>query len=967
MLFGDEGDDHLDGGEGRDELQGGLGNDTLNGGADRDWLVGSEGADLLSGEAGDDKLIGGADADRLVGGEDRDTLEGGDGHDTLEGGTGDDRLRGEADDDVLHGEAGDDDLNGGAGNDLLYGGTGNDALIGESGNDTLYGGGDDDALVGEAGEDLLYGETGGDMLKGGASRDVLSGDAGADYLYGGSGDDTLLGGSEDDLLYGDEDADSLDGGSGEDKLWGGSGDDTLQGGLGHDVLTGDAGADSLDGGLGDDKLSGGAGNDTLTGGGGADQLFGGEGNDIIGGGPDTDYIDGGGGTDIIVLTGSRADYMIRFNTALGRYSIVDLRAGSPDGTDLADIEIFRFADDDLTIAELNYITAADAEMAYDVESSDGSKSRLGWRPSADSPSVIEAYVQRRNIAGDLMSETVFRPDGSRLAHAWDLTGAMSWSSYVQAYDTQANLISQVYTNRNGSFTKWEWDPEAIDSHNWRIRETTYDNLADYELGTASRQFETIDDGELGPVDFIENLSDRTGQVWDTKVKELNTAMQVLIETIVNDDESSIIKGSDYNQDNHNYRDGVNAAQGPGQEWMAFEERRNTNGVKTWETYKYYGATPQQERTVERGWDYNGEDWTSCELTMDYQLRPTVHEQWLDNGTRTVKEWSYTGQGWDWRETLYSGNTRLTEKEHYEGRKQIYREWNGGSAFDERETHTNVNGAVTYQHEKLGNQMTVRLWDIDQVQLWERQIAVTVNGATSRIETIYSDHKTVEIFDLTGNETWTRHVQVWRGADLQNKVEDKFYNGQTLVKELGWDFGGQSWDELEKRYHDGDVVYDKLIKDDKTYTLNKLDYQGEDWDTISIKGKVIQGVEKESWKETLYDDSLRIIVEKDLDNADWDTKLWKSREYGGVRLNFVEGITFDEPYTNNDGRTFTDHYHFNDRAGVNSWKTAGIFSMNGGQSGWSGWYEPDDGPSRPQAFSQTAVDRLMAWKGLLLTL
>ncbi|HZW46538.1 MAG TPA: calcium-binding protein, partial [Microvirga sp.] len=255
------------------------------------------------------------------------------------------------------------------------------------------------------------------MIKGGSGIDHLYGDAGADYLSGGDGSDIIAGGDHDDQLYGDEGDDSLDGGAGADRLWGGAGNDTLQGGLGHDVLTGDAGNDSLNGGLGDDKLFGGFGNDTLDGGGGSDQLFGDEGNDILIGGPDVDYIDGGAGTDTIVLTGQRTDYLIRFSTALSRFSIVDLRSGSPDGTDLADVELFRFADGEMSVAELNYMTQADADIAYNVDGSDGSKSRIGWRPSAEDPTGIEAFIQRRTIIGALVSETVFKPDGTRVARA----------------------------------------------------------------------------------------------------------------------------------------------------------------------------------------------------------------------------------------------------------------------------------------------------------------------------------------------------------------------------------------------------------------------------------------------------------------------------------------------------------------------------------------------------------------------
>jgi Ca2+-binding RTX toxin-like protein len=939
-----------------------LGNDTLIGGAERDWLVGGEGADLLLGGDGEDRLIGGIDADHLIGNADRDTLEGSDGKDLLEGGTGDDRLRGDADDDVLHGEDGDDDLNGGAGQDLLYGGTGNDALIGETGNDTLHGGTGDDALVGEADDDLLHGEMGSDVLKGSDGLDTLSGDAGADYLYGGSGNDTLLGGSEDDLLYGDGDSDSLDGGSGEDKLWGGTGNDTLLGGLGHDVLTGDAGADSLDGGLGDDKLSGGAGNDTLVGGGGADQLFGGDSNDIMIGGPDADYIDGGAGTDTIVLTGARTDYLIRFNTAIGRYAIVDLRAGSPDGTDLADIEIFRFSDGDLTIAELNYVTAADAEMAYDVASSDGSKSRLGWRPSPSDPAIIETYVQRRNIAGDLISETVFRPDGSRLAKAWDLTGLLAWSSYVQTYDTQANIISQVDTNRDGTLTKWEFDPAAIDAQDWLNRESTYRNQAEYAADLAVRQFDTIDEGKLGPVDFIERLWDRTGQTWNTSVKELDTAKRVLIETIVNDDGSSLIRGEDYDVDGHNYRDGVNAAQAPGQEWDSFEEHRDTGNNKTKEIYKYYGATLEQERTVERGWDYNGQDWTRYELTRDHLLRETVEERWFDNGTRSYKEWNWSGQTWAWRETLYSGSTRLTEWEQYERHRHIYREWNGGSAFDERETRYGADGIHYYQHVVKGGQKIAHDWDRADAYDWVEKITTTDNGITTRVETIYGNRKIVEIFDNGGDE-WTYRVQEWRGTNFADQLNDKFYKGTTLVRERKWDLADEGWDYDDKRYHDNSVVYHKVIKDNDTYTIDRVDYEGKGWDTISIKGKIINEEEKAYWTETLYDGAYWIIEEKDLGKEEWDTRISKSREYGGQRLNFFEGITFDDPRTEG-GRTYKAYFESHDRPGVMNWWRVGMYAMDEDQGGdWLGWVQDDSLNSGRGTIPAAIVQKLKSWNGL----
>ena len=65
MLFGQAGDDILNGGGGNDALFGGAGDDDLRG---------NSGRDLLLGEAGDDALDGGRLNDSLLGGEGNDVL-----------------------------------------------------------------------------------------------------------------------------------------------------------------------------------------------------------------------------------------------------------------------------------------------------------------------------------------------------------------------------------------------------------------------------------------------------------------------------------------------------------------------------------------------------------------------------------------------------------------------------------------------------------------------------------------------------------------------------------------------------------------------------------------------------------------------------------------------------------------------------------------------------------------------------
>ena len=238
-IFGQDGNDHLEGGYANDRVIGGNGSDTL---------VGRNGDDVLNGQAGNDRLFGVNGDDALIGQTGNDQLFGGTGNDTLVGDEGVDALRGEDGNDILRG--GDDD-------DILFGGSGNDTLRGEQG---------DDRLRGEDGDDALHGDQGNDELLGQAGNDILIGGTGNDELYGREGDDTLRG---------DEGNDTLNGGLDNDLLLGREGDDVLRGGLGDDILRGEEGSDSLFGDAGDDSLD--AGNDgvrdELTGGTGLDQFL----------------------------------------------------------------------------------------------------------------------------------------------------------------------------------------------------------------------------------------------------------------------------------------------------------------------------------------------------------------------------------------------------------------------------------------------------------------------------------------------------------------------------------------------------------------------------------------------------------------------------------------------------------------------------------------------------------------------
>ncbi|MCF2870611.1 cadherin-like domain-containing protein [Octadecabacter sp. G9-8] len=166
----DLGDPEPDNGD--DLVFGGAGNDTILGADDSDELYGDDGDDFIDGEIDDDELFGGA------------------GNDTLLGGEGDDILKGEEGDDILDGEEGDDVLFGGVGEDTLDGGDGDDRLAGGQDDDVVNGGDGDDTVSGNDGNDTLTGGDGEDFINGGADRDVILGGNGGDVVNGGNaGDD----------------------------------------------------------------------------------------------------------------------------------------------------------------------------------------------------------------------------------------------------------------------------------------------------------------------------------------------------------------------------------------------------------------------------------------------------------------------------------------------------------------------------------------------------------------------------------------------------------------------------------------------------------------------------------------------------------------------------------------------------------------------------------------------------------
>lgn len=200
LLLGGSGNDEIDGGRGSDYIEGGFGKDKLYGGkfADSKYVSGywlgnqyiygyyeytvDHSTNLIYGEGGDDYIEGGYGADMLDGGDGADRINGGDYS------YYDDVIY---DHDVIYGRGGDDDLSGKAGNDVIYGGLGDDEIYGGSGADTLYG---------EEGNDSIY-SYGYYSSDDDNTVDYLFGGTGDDYLVIGTGDKADGGVGNDKIIF----------------------------------------------------------------------------------------------------------------------------------------------------------------------------------------------------------------------------------------------------------------------------------------------------------------------------------------------------------------------------------------------------------------------------------------------------------------------------------------------------------------------------------------------------------------------------------------------------------------------------------------------------------------------------------------------------------------------------------------------------------------------------------------------
>jgi Ca2+-binding RTX toxin-like protein len=219
----------------------------------------------LAGQGDDAVWAYGSKAVTIYGDLGNDDLEGSDGNDVIDGGPGADYLLGEGGDDTIYFDSNDviadDDphapaptrfaIDGGTGYDTaIYTSTSGvtvnlaylnmEGFIGNNGNDVV-------SAVGiQTGTQASPGAPVGAYIDGRAGDDQITGSAQGDILVGGLGNDTIHGGDGADLITGDSGNDILYAEAGNDNVMAGDGNDWVSGGAGNNKIDGGAGVDTVD-------------------------------------------------------------------------------------------------------------------------------------------------------------------------------------------------------------------------------------------------------------------------------------------------------------------------------------------------------------------------------------------------------------------------------------------------------------------------------------------------------------------------------------------------------------------------------------------------------------------------------------------------------------------------------------------------------------------------------------------------
>ena len=486
-MIGLDGDDTLFGGAGADHLDGGNGSDIVV------YTDASVGVDILL-EDTDAGGIDGALANQTAGGR-NDVAEG----DTF---AGIDGVVGSAHDDRVYGAHGGTIAALGDGNDVFDNDAtkvASDDVTAGAGNDIVRTGAGDDAIEGNGGDDWIDGEAGTDTARYSGFRADYSVTQNPDGTYtvtdlrpaSPDGTDTLtsietLEFADGSLTIQEAAGNAIYGTTGNDPTLNGTANgDAVYGLDGKDTISGLDGDDYIEGGAGDDTIYGGAGKDVIVGGDAEDTIYAGDGDDLIIGGTDgkKDFIHGEGGDDTIQggnstddhahYSGDQADYEVRLNVD-GSYTVIDLRPGSPDGTDtLTGIEKIVFGDGTHNIEDV----ATNVQVGSGAADTMTGTAATDWLYGEDNgdtlaglggDDVLDGGTGNDVMTGGAGDDTVIGGSGG--------DDRATYSGNRADYD--------VHENPDGSYTITDLRPGSPDGRD-TVSETEWLDFADQSVDIAS--------------------------------------------------------------------------------------------------------------------------------------------------------------------------------------------------------------------------------------------------------------------------------------------------------------------------------------------------------------------------------------------------------------------------------------------------------------------------------------------------
>jgi hypothetical protein len=193
-----------------------------------------------------------------------------------------------------------------------------------------------------------------------------------------------------------------------------------------------------------ERLFGGSGHDTLEGRNGADRLDGGGGNDTI---------DGGIGDDTAVFSGHRADYRVS-QLPNGDIQVIDMRPGSPDGTDIVrTVEHFAFSNGTVTAAAVLLPPSVHWSASTDIGTHPA-----GWQPSLTG-----------DFNGDGTSDALWFNPATSNVDIWSIqNGQWAGSSDVGAHPAGYQPAAAGDFNGDGTDDVLWFNPATSDVGIWEI-------------------------------------------------------------------------------------------------------------------------------------------------------------------------------------------------------------------------------------------------------------------------------------------------------------------------------------------------------------------------------------------------------------------------------------------------------------------------------------------------------------------